>query len=102
MTLTTFRGLVGPSVTAVGGTTGYAPDSAAKFSGGGFSNYFDRPPFQKFVVGDYLEQLGDLNLNFYKCVYFCDLTSLMLQYSYFVYFIQPSWPRRPRPLRGGL
>jgi tripeptidyl-peptidase-1 len=71
--------LAGPYVTAVGGTTGYAPDSAATFSGGGFSNYFERPPFQKKAVPDYLEQLDYREINFYKCVYFCDLTSLMLQ-----------------------
>ncbi|KAI9442674.1 hypothetical protein H4582DRAFT_2055065 [Lactarius indigo] len=37
----------GPCVTVVGGTTGYEPEVAAYFSGGGFSNYIERPHYQK-------------------------------------------------------
>ncbi|KAF8268735.1 subtilisin-like protein [Lactarius quietus] len=49
----------GPFVTAVGGTTGFTPETetAAPLSGGGFSNLFVRPPYQ--VTADYIENLGD-------------------------------------------
>ncbi|KAF8270929.1 peptidase S8/S53 domain-containing protein [Lactarius quietus] len=50
-----------PYVTAVGGTDGLIPESAAKFSGGGFSNYFERPPFQIKPVTDYLDRLEGRN-----------------------------------------
>ncbi|KAF8268664.1 peptidase S8/S53 domain-containing protein [Lactarius quietus] len=50
-----------PYVTAVGGTTGYESRSAATFSGGGFSNYFEIPPFQLKAVDQYLKQLGERN-----------------------------------------
>ncbi|KAF8262474.1 peptidase S8/S53 domain-containing protein [Lactarius quietus] len=66
MTLTTLRGLTGPYVTAVGGTTGFEPGSAATFSGGGFSNYFERPDFQVRAVRGYLQQLGERNLELFN------------------------------------
>ncbi|KAI9442675.1 subtilisin-like protein [Lactarius indigo] len=47
-----------PYVTVVGGTTGFDPEVAAEFSGGGFSDYFERPPFQKEVVPAFLNSLG--------------------------------------------
>ncbi|KAH8982178.1 subtilisin-like protein [Lactarius hatsudake] len=46
-----------PYVTSVGGTTGN-PEVAAKFSGGGFSNYFPRPKYQDNDIPNFLEQLG--------------------------------------------
>jgi len=46
------------SVTAVGGTSGI-PEVAAKFSGGGFSNYFARPKYQNDAVNKYLTGLPD-------------------------------------------
>ncbi|KAF8266668.1 peptidase S8/S53 domain-containing protein [Lactarius quietus] len=55
-----------PYVTAVGGTTGFEPGSAVTFSGGGFSNYFERPSFQSAVVRGYLEQLGERNQGLYN------------------------------------
>ncbi|KAF8269154.1 peptidase S8/S53 domain-containing protein [Lactarius quietus] len=55
-----------PYVTAVGGTTGFIPESGAKFSGGGFSNYFERPSFQRRAVRNYLDQLGDRNLDLFN------------------------------------
>ncbi|KAF8264198.1 peptidase S8/S53 domain-containing protein [Lactarius quietus] len=55
-----------PYVTAVGGTIGSAPRSAAKFSGGGFSNYFERPDFQIRAVHNYLRQLGSRNAGLYN------------------------------------
>ena len=75
--LTTFHVFAGDFVTAVGGTTDVDPESGAKFSGGGFSNYFPRPRYQLDVVPAYLEQLGNQNRGLYRCVYFCDLTLLM-------------------------
>ncbi|KAF8258635.1 subtilisin-like protein [Lactarius quietus] len=47
-----------PYVTAVGGTTGIEPERGAQKSGGGFSSYFPRPPYQNDAVGDFLEVLG--------------------------------------------
>jgi tripeptidyl-peptidase-1 len=48
-----------PFVTAVGGTTNINPEVAVSrfFSGGGFSNYFDRPFYQEEVVEEYLKAL---------------------------------------------
>ncbi|KAH9175625.1 subtilisin-like protein [Lactarius sanguifluus] len=51
------HGFAGPYVTSVGGTTGN-PEVAVSFSGGGFSNYFPRPEYQRVAVPTYLERLG--------------------------------------------
>ncbi|KAH9056343.1 subtilisin-like protein [Lactarius vividus] len=48
-----------PWVTSVGGTTGYNPEVAASFSGGGFSVYFPRPAYQNNAVSTFLLNLGD-------------------------------------------
>ncbi|KAF9645510.1 subtilisin-like protein [Thelephora ganbajun] len=48
-----------PYVTTVGGTNGTAPERAALFSGGGFSNYFGRPSYQSQAVETFLGTLGD-------------------------------------------
>ncbi|KAH9029514.1 subtilisin-like protein [Lactarius pseudohatsudake] len=47
-----------PWVTSVGGTTGYNPEVAASLSGGGFSAYFSRPPYQNNAVPTFLSNLG--------------------------------------------
>ncbi|KAH9015660.1 subtilisin-like protein [Lactarius pseudohatsudake] len=47
-----------PYVTVVGGTTDYEPEVAAVFSGGGFSDHFERPPYQRQAVPTFLEDLG--------------------------------------------
>ncbi|KAH9057226.1 subtilisin-like protein [Lactarius vividus] len=47
-----------PWVTSVGGTTGYNPEVAASLSGGGFSVYFPRPPYQNNAVPAFLQNLG--------------------------------------------
>ncbi|KAH9029453.1 subtilisin-like protein [Lactarius hengduanensis] len=47
-----------PWVTSVGGTTGY-PEVAASISGGGFSNYFPRQPYQANAVSTFLQNFGD-------------------------------------------
>ncbi|KAG1868043.1 peptidase S8/S53 domain-containing protein [Suillus tomentosus] len=46
-----------PYVTAVGGTVNI-PETAAAFSGGGFSNYFARPAYQEAAVSEYLAMLA--------------------------------------------
>ncbi|KAH9056379.1 subtilisin-like protein [Lactarius vividus] len=46
-----------PWVTSVGGTVGY-PEVAASLSGGGFSVYFPRPPYQNNAVPTFLLNLG--------------------------------------------
>ncbi|ODM16991.1 Tripeptidyl-peptidase sed3 [Aspergillus cristatus] len=48
-----------PFVTSVGGTYGVDPEKAVGFSGGGFSEYFQRPAYQDESVHGYLDQLGD-------------------------------------------
>ncbi|KAH9171607.1 hypothetical protein EDB89DRAFT_1906886 [Lactarius sanguifluus] len=45
-----------PFVTAVGGTV-HIPEVAASFSGGGFSDYFERPNWQNRAVQSFLESL---------------------------------------------
>ncbi|KAH9037063.1 subtilisin-like protein [Lactarius pseudohatsudake] len=47
-----------PWVTVVGGATDYGPEVAAKFSGGGFSDHFERPLYQRRTVPTFLENLG--------------------------------------------
>ncbi|KAH9009682.1 subtilisin-like protein [Lactarius pseudohatsudake] len=47
-----------PYVTVVGGTTDYEPEVAAVFSGGGFSDHFERPPYQRQAVSTFLQDLG--------------------------------------------
>ena len=46
-----------PYVTAVGGTTHFGPEEGVYFSGGGFSNYFERPSFQDRSVKGYIMKL---------------------------------------------
>ncbi|KAH9017707.1 subtilisin-like protein [Lactarius pseudohatsudake] len=55
----TCRDSVGPWVTSVGGTTGHDPEVAASISGGGFSNYFPRQPYQANAVSTFLQNFGD-------------------------------------------
>ncbi|KAH9005248.1 subtilisin-like protein [Lactarius hatsudake] len=55
-----------PYVTVVGGTTDYEPEVAAVFSGGGFSDYFKRPPYQRQAVPTFLKDLGSRYQGFYN------------------------------------
>ncbi|KAH9027718.1 subtilisin-like protein [Lactarius pseudohatsudake] len=48
-----------PFVTVVGGTTDYEPEVAAAISGGGFSDYFERPSYQQEAVTTFLQDLGN-------------------------------------------
>ncbi|KIJ38024.1 hypothetical protein M422DRAFT_259419 [Sphaerobolus stellatus SS14] len=50
-----------PRVTSVGATTGISPETAATFSGGGFSNFFSFPSYQTSQVKSYLPRLGSTN-----------------------------------------
>ena len=45
-----------PWVTAVGGTWFQRPEQGAQFSGGGFSNYFPQPSYQKTSVASFLQE----------------------------------------------
>ncbi|KAH9064391.1 subtilisin-like protein [Lactarius vividus] len=50
-----------PWVTSVGGTTSRDPEIAASLSGGGFSNYFPRPPYQAEAVPPFLQTIGNMH-----------------------------------------
>ena len=70
--------LQGPFVTTVGGTTQVNPEVAASFSGGGFSNYFARPPYQNRAVSSYLQNIGSQYSGLFKCVCYFDSGDLTL------------------------
>lgn len=61
-----------PFVTSVGATMNFTPEVVAVkegkgyASGGGFSNYFSRPPYQDGVVDAYVESLGGRDAAFYN------------------------------------
>ncbi|KAH8979086.1 subtilisin-like protein [Lactarius akahatsu] len=57
-----------PYVTAVGGTTSFMPEVAASLSGGGFSEYFLRPPYQQQAVSTFLNDLGGQYYGLYNPV----------------------------------
>ncbi|KAF8268688.1 subtilisin-like protein [Lactarius quietus] len=54
-----------PWVTSVSGTE-QNPEIAAKHSSGGFSNVFERPPYQDDAVGNFFSQLGDKHAGLYN------------------------------------
>ncbi|KAH9038760.1 subtilisin-like protein [Lactarius pseudohatsudake] len=54
-----------PYLTSVGGTTRHNPEVAASISGGGFSNFFDRPPYQADAGSLFLQTLGDKYKGYY-------------------------------------
>ncbi|KAH9061845.1 subtilisin-like protein [Lactarius deliciosus] len=54
-----------PYLTSVGGTTNDSPEVAASLSGGGFSNYFERPPYQANAVPPFLQTLGNKYQGYY-------------------------------------
>lgn len=55
-----------PYVTSVGATVGIAPETAADFSAGGFSEYFARPEWQDDAVEEYLQLLGEKWTGYYN------------------------------------
>ncbi|KAH9013552.1 subtilisin-like protein [Lactarius pseudohatsudake] len=55
-----------PWVTSVGGTTGHDPEVAASISGGGFSNFFPRQPYQANAVSTFLQNFGDKHRGLYN------------------------------------
>ncbi|KAF8264651.1 peptidase S8/S53 domain-containing protein [Lactarius quietus] len=61
-------GFKGPYVTAVGGTKQQETETeiAAELSGGGFSFYFPRPPYQDAAVPPYIKSIGDQYQDFYN------------------------------------
>ncbi|KAF8267515.1 subtilisin-like protein [Lactarius quietus] len=56
-----------PWVTSVGGTMN-DPETAIPFSGGGFSEYFERPKYQNGMVQPFLENLGNQYNGFYNAL----------------------------------
>lgn len=60
---------LGPWVTSVGGTTSQDPEIAASLSGGGFSNYFPRPPYQAEAVPPFLQTIGNMYQGLFKFVH---------------------------------
>ncbi|KAH8983891.1 peptidase S8/S53 domain-containing protein [Lactarius hatsudake] len=55
-----------PYVTVVGGTMDYKPEVAVELSGGGFSDYFKRPPYQEEAVSTFLRNLGNRYQDLYN------------------------------------
>lgn len=55
-----------PYVTAVGATTGSAPERGVSFSSGGFSILHAQPDYQAGVVDAYLESIGDTYAPFFN------------------------------------
>lgn len=55
-----------PYVTAVGATTGSAPERGVSFSSGGFSIYHDRPSYQADAVSAYLDTIGETYAPFFN------------------------------------
>ncbi|KAH9158670.1 peptidase S8/S53 domain-containing protein [Lactarius sanguifluus] len=55
-----------PFITVVGGTTEFEPEIAASISGGGFSDYFERPSYQAGAVSTFLQDLGNRYLGLYN------------------------------------
>ena len=69
----------GPWVTSVGGTQNLHPEVATPISGGGFSNFYPRPTYQRDVVNEFLRGAGYPYAGRYKYAPCRDLT-----FSYFV------------------
>ena len=44
------------------------PEVGTFSSGGGFSNHFDRPNYQKFEVGNYVDSIGNKHEGLYTFV----------------------------------
>lgn len=55
-----------PYVTAVGATTGSAPEAGEGYSSGGFSIYHPRPAWQEEAVSAYLDSIGDTYAAFFN------------------------------------
>ncbi|KAH9162473.1 peptidase S8/S53 domain-containing protein [Lactarius sanguifluus] len=55
-----------PYVTVVGGAISSEPEVAAEFSGGGFSDYFQRPTYQEEAVSTFLQDLGNKYQDLYN------------------------------------
>ncbi|KAI0738100.1 family S53 protease [Daedaleopsis nitida] len=71
-----------PFMTTVGATHGISPETAANFSSGGFSNYFDIPDYQADAVSGYLSALGSTNSGKYNATGrgFPDVSAQGVQY----------------------
>jgi tripeptidyl-peptidase-1 len=78
------RNFAGPYVTSVGGTTSFGPEAGSSFSGGGFSNLYQAPEYQRDAVAAFLRregpQLGYALDGLYKSVRSSGLTLPILNY----------------------
>ena len=68
------------------------PEVGIFFSGGGFSNHFDRPNYQKFEVGNYVDSIGNKHEGLYAFV----LPFLLAESIKAMLFMQTFGPWRPR------
>ena len=51
-----------------------SPEIASSISGGGFSDYFPRPPYQVSAVPPFLDHIKDKHQGLFKFVQCCDPT----------------------------
>lgn len=65
---TTPSRFAGPWVTSLRGATVYKLEIAASLSGGGFSNYFQRPSYQQQATPTFLRNLSSRYQSLYQCV----------------------------------
>jgi hypothetical protein len=71
------------------------PEEGVGFAGGGFSNYFPRPPYQKDYVPAFLGKLGTENAGLYKFVFCRDLTRPMLNFVIYAALMAAEFPTSP-------
>ncbi|KAH9161632.1 subtilisin-like protein [Lactarius sanguifluus] len=74
------HGFAGPYVTTVGGTTKSVPEVGTELSGGGFSNYFERPPYQNVVVPAFLQSPGNQYDDMYNVQTVAGIISMLNDY----------------------
>jgi tripeptidyl-peptidase-1 len=55
-----------PYVTGVGATSGFNPEGAVSFSGGGFSKYWPAQQYQESAIASYKKLAGSLNAGLYS------------------------------------
>ena len=84
----------GPWVTSVGAAEHRNPEYGAIFSGGGFSHYFPRPPYQRNAVPTFLQRLQDRYEGLYRCARYRDPDPFLT-----FYFVQLWGSWLPRHLR---
>ena len=68
------------------------PEIGIYFSGGGFSNHFDRPNYQTIEVANYVSGIGDTHKGLYAFVFTFFLAYPIIA----MLFMQTFGPWRPR------